>query len=119
MQDPEPYLRAQNIKVQCVVYPNRKARIDSSMRRVIGHDIFYFSTAQAMRQFDRDPLRYVKVLSDPVTNDRFLVTNASPHVRYKNRAYYFASTGERGLFEADREKFRDRRAAVFSGLEQE
>jgi YHS domain-containing protein len=117
VQDPEPYLRAQNIKVQCVVYPKRRARIDSSMRRVIGHDIFYFSTAQAMRLFDRDPLRYVKVLSDPVTNDRFLVTRASSHVSYKGRVYYFASAGERGLFEADREKYRDRRAAIIVEME--
>lgn len=100
-----------------MVYPKRKARIDSSMRRVIGHDIFYFSSAQAMRQFDRDPLRYVKRLSDPVTSDRFQVTSASPRADYKNRVYYFASTGERELFEAEREKYRNRRAAAVLELE--
>ena len=118
MQDPEPYLRAQHLDVPCVVYPKRKAKIDSSMRRVIGHDIFYFSSGQAMRRFDRDPLRYVKRLSDPVTNDRFRVTRSSPRAEYRNRVYYFASAGEHVLFEADREKFRNRRSANVLELDQ-
>ena len=112
MQDPEPYLRAQNIEVRCVVYPKLKAKIDSSMRRVIGHDIFYFSNATARRLFDRDPLRYVKALSDPVTNDRFRVTRTSPREEYRDRTYYFASTGEKATFDENREKFRERRAAT-------
>ena len=118
MQDPEPYLRAQSIGVSCLVYPTKKARIDSSMRRVIGHDIFYFSSGQAMRQFDRDPLRYVKRLSDPVTNDRFKVTRSSPHLEYRNRVYYFASAGEQGIFDGDREKYRNRRSASVVEIDQ-
>ena len=118
MQDPEPYLRALNLTVPCVVYPKRKARIDSSLRRVIGHDIFYFSTGQAMRQFDRDPLRYVKRLSDPVTNDRFRVTRSSPKEEYRKRVYYFASPGEQGVFDGDREKYRDRRSASIVEMDQ-
>ena len=110
MQDPEPYLRDQKIEVPCVVYPKMKARIDTSLRRRIGHDLFYFSTAQAMRLFDRDPLRYVKSLSDPVTSDRFKVTHSSPRETYKERTYYFASPSNRDRFDADREKYRDRRA---------
>ena len=100
-----------------MVYPQRKARIDSSLRRKIGHDIFYFSNATAMRLFDRDPLRYVKALSDPVTNDRFRVTHTSPREEYKSRVYYFASTGEKTVFETDREKYKDRRSATMVELE--
>ena len=111
MQDPEPYLRDQKIEVSCIVFPSRKARIDTSLRRRIGHDLFYFSTAQAMRLFDRDPLKYVKILSDPVTSDRFPATHASPHETYKDRTYYFASDANRVIFDTDREKYRDRRAA--------
>ena len=109
-QDPEPYLRNQKIEVACMVYTKRKARIDTSLRRRIGHDLFYFSTAQAMRVFDRDPLKYVKALSDPVTEDRFKVTHASPHETYRDRVYYFASDANRVIFDIDREKYRDRRA---------
>ncbi|MEK7315875.1 MAG: hypothetical protein AAB011_06825 [Candidatus Eisenbacteria bacterium] len=101
-----------------MVYPKKKARIDSSLRRVIGHDIFYFSSGQAMKQFDRDPLRYVKRLSDPVTNDRFRVTRSSPKVEYRKRAYYFASIGEQATFDGDREKFRDRRSASMLEIDQ-
>lgn len=100
-----------------MVYPNRKARIDSSLRRKIGHDLFYFSNATAMRLFDRDPLRYVKALSDPVTNDRFRVTRSSPREEYKSRVYYFASSGEKGVFGGDREKYKDRRSATMVELE--
>jgi len=116
-QDPEPYLRAQHIQVSCVVFPQKKARIDSSMRRVIGHDIFYFSSATAMRLFDRDPLRYVKKLSDPVTNDRFRVGRHSQREEYRNRTYYFASEGEKSTFDSDREKYRDRRATTLVEFE--
>jgi YHS domain-containing protein len=105
-------MRNLKIEVPCVVYPNRKARIDSSLRRKIGHDLFYFSSAQAMRLFDRNPARYVKALSDPVTISRFKVTRATPRLEYRERAYYFASDSTRHAFEADREKYRDRRAAA-------
>ncbi|HET9951640.1 MAG TPA: hypothetical protein VFS09_07600 [Candidatus Eisenbacteria bacterium] len=111
MQDPEPYLRNQKIEVACVVYPKKMARIDSSIRRRLGHDLFYFSTAQAMKQFDRDPLKYAKTLSDPVSNDRFKVTRSSPKEEYKNRTYYFESENTRATFDTDREKYRDRRTA--------
>jgi len=117
VQDPEPYLRAQKIEVPCVVYPKRKAKIDSSVRRRIGHDIFFFSSGQAMRLFDRDPLRYVMRLSDPVTSDRFRVTRSSPRVEHRSRVYYFASAGEQELFEADREKYRERRSASVVEIE--
>ena len=100
-----------------MVYPKLKAKIDSSMRRVIGHDIFYFSNATAKRLFDRDPLRYVKALSDPVTNDRFMVTRTSPREEYRERVYYFASTGEKSTFDGNREKFRDRRATTMLELD--
>ena len=70
-----------------------------------------------MKLFDRNPLRYVKVLSDPVTNDRFRVTRSSPHEEYKLRAYYFASPGEQTTFASDREKYKDRRSATMLELE--
>lgn len=117
MQDPEPYLRAQKIEVHCVVYPNKKARIDTSLRRKIGHDLFYFSTAQAARVFDRDPLKYVRVLSDPTTEGRFKVTRRSPHEVFRNRTYYFAADSTLARFDTDREKYRDRRAEPAMGME--
>lgn len=112
MQDPEPYLRALNIEVMCPVYPNKKARIDVTLRRRIGHDLFYFSTAQAARAFDRNPLKYAKALSDPVTSDRFKVTSRSPREEYKNRTYYFAADSTEARFDQDREKNRDRRSSL-------
>jgi YHS domain-containing protein len=118
VQDPEPYLRDQKIEVPCIVFRTRKARFDTSLRRQIGHDLFYFSSAQAMHLFDRDPLKYVKTLSDPVTNDRFKVTRSSPHETYKDRVYYFSGAATRVVFDTDREKYRDRRAVpMLEGME--
>ncbi len=105
-------MRNLKIEVPCVVYPRRTARIDSSLRRKIGHDLFYFSSAQAMKVFDRNPTRYVKKLSDPITITRFPLTSATPRVVHRERTYYFASDLNRRTFEADREKYRDRRASA-------
>jgi YHS domain-containing protein len=111
VQDPEPYLRNLEVQVPCIVFPQRMARIDTSLRRRIGHDLFYFSSAQAMKLFDRDPLKYVKRLSDPVTSARFAVKRTSRRSVYRDRAYYFSADSTKATFLADPEAWKDRRAA--------
>jgi YHS domain-containing protein len=117
VQDPEPYLRNLDIEVPCVVFPDRQARIDSSMRRRIGHDFFYFSSAQAMKLFDRDPMKYVKVLSDPITSARFSVKRTSLHAAYRGRTYYFMADSTKTRFLADPKHWKERRgqSAVEAG----
>ncbi len=109
-------MRELGIDPPCVVFPERKARIDSSLRRWIGHDLFYFSSAQAMKIFDRDPLKYVRRLSDPVTSDRFRVRRNSLHAEYKERAYYFIADSTKAKFTANPSYWRDRRG--LSGREE-
>lgn len=109
MQDPEPYLRSLGVQVSCIVYPKRTARIDTSLRRRIGHDLFYFSSAQAMKLFDRDPLKYVKRLSDPITNARFAVARRSRTTEFGGRAYYFAADSTIAQFLSAPDRWKDRR----------
>lgn len=109
MQDPEPYLRNLGIEVPCVVFSDRKARIDTSLRRRLGHDLFYFSTAQAMNLFDRNPLKYVRRLSDPVTSARFSVTRNSRNAEYRGRRYFFIADSTKVRFLAEPERWRERR----------
>jgi len=117
VQDPEPYLRNLGIEVPCPVFPDRKARIDTSLRRRIGHDLFYCSSAQAMKLFDRDPMKYVTHLSDPITNVRFHVDRSSRHTTYHKREYYFASDSTEAQFLANSDRWRERRglSAVEAG----
>ena len=117
MQDPEPYLRKLEIEVACVVFPDRKARIDTSLHRRIGHDLFYFSSAQAMKLFDRDPLKYVTRLSDPITAARFPVDRGARRAAFRNRNYYFAADSTKAKFLTDPQHWRERRglSAVEAG----
>lgn len=117
MQDPEPYLRKLDIEVACAVFPDRKARIDTSLRRRIGHDLYYFSSAQAMKLFDRDPLKYVTHLSDPITAARFRVRRASISTTFRDRKYYFAADSTKTQFLTDPQRWRERRglSAVEAG----
>ncbi|HSQ59968.1 MAG TPA: hypothetical protein VLT84_06005 [Acidobacteriota bacterium] len=115
MQDPEPYLRNLGVQVPCIVDPKRLARIDTSLRRRIGHDLFYFSSAQAMKRFDRDPLKYVKRLSDPITARRFPVQRRSRTTEFSGRTYYFAVDSTIARFLSEPERWKERRAAAMEG----
>lgn len=112
MQDPENFLKAQALAFRCPVNPAQPAVIDSLTRVELNHDIFYCSSAAAARRFRATPLRYVHVLSDPVTHARFTVRETSPHLRFHDRAYYFASQTTRREFAAHPDSFAVRREGM-------
>ena len=64
-------MKTLGINVPCLVNPRRTAVVDSSMRLVIGHDLFYFAGPRERERFVKDPLRYCRRLTDPVTLRRF------------------------------------------------
>jgi YHS domain-containing protein len=74
------------------------ARLDSTTRAWVGHDLFYFANARARDQFLRDPLAVCRSLTDPVTQRRFHVTRKSPELSYHGRHYYFESDSTRTVF---------------------
>ena len=105
MKDPEPYLKALKIDVRDYLEKGRPAVVDSTMRTFVGHDIFYFARAAERDLFRKDPLRYCRRLTDPVTLKRFAPTRKSPHTMWKGRPYYFASDTTMAEFIANTDSF--------------
>jgi YHS domain-containing protein len=105
VKGPEPFLRALNIGVTCPVRKGRPAAVDSTMRVFVGHDVFYFSGAEEREFFRRDPLRYCRRLTDPITLKRFQPSRKSPHLEWKGRPYYFATEATRAAFAATPDSF--------------
>ena len=105
MQSPEKYIGQLHLTVPDLVEPGKPARIDSSQRVWIGHDIFYFASADDKAAFTSNPLRYAKRLSDPVTLKRFAPGPYSPKTAYNGRNYYFADSKTFARFKAHPDSF--------------
>jgi YHS domain-containing protein len=102
-------MQSLGITVPSVVNRHGKARIDSTQRIFIGHDLFYFSNRSELARFHKNPLRYSRALTDPVTLVRFRPTAGSPHLEYHGRMYYFAAESTMAFFRADPDSFAIRR----------
>ena len=97
MKDPEKALTS--LSLQFLTPDGAKpAKLDSTTRVWIGHDLFYFADAHARGRFLRDPLAVCRALTDPVTQGRFRPTRKSPHLSYQGRSYYFASDSTLAVF---------------------
>ena len=105
VQGPEKYLRALGIGLRDMVHPARAARVDSSLRVFVGHDVYYFADAAARARFVKEPLRWCKRLTDPVTLRRFRPTIRSPRLEYRGRPYWFASDSTFTVFKATPDSF--------------
>ena len=105
MKGPESYLKAQAIDVRDAIDPRRAATVDSTRRVFIGHDLFYFADAASQARFEKQPLRWCKRLTDPVTLRRFEPGARSPHLTYMGRGYWFASDSTLAAFKAAPERF--------------
>ena len=105
MKGPEPYLKAQSIEVRDPVEPRRRAAVDPARCVFIGHDLFYFADAASQARFEKDPLRWAKRLTDPVTLKRFTPTARSPKASHMGRRYWFASDSTFATFQAMPDSF--------------
>ena len=109
--DPEKYLTELHAAFPCPVHPGRKAIFDSSLRARVNQDIFFFSSVSAKNRFVKDPLRYAKYLTDPVTFQRFRATKSSPRAVFRGRDYYFATDSTLAAFQAEPEKWFERKTS--------
>lgn len=75
------------------------------MRVYVGHDLFYFADAGSRVRFVKNPLRYCRQLSDPVTRVRFKPSRRSPHTDFGGRPYYFANDSTFAVFKASPQRF--------------
>jgi YHS domain-containing protein len=106
VQDPDDFLKAQKLEFACAVDPARPAVIDVMHRMRLGNDWFYFSSPEARKKFQKDPLRYAVFLSDPVDHSRFKPTKGSPRLRKNDVSFYFGSAAARKAFAAAPDSFR-------------
>lgn len=67
--------------------------------------MFYFASRGESDRFERDPLRWCRALTDPVTQQRFRPTVRSPRMDYHGRPYWFASDSSRAAFRAMPDSF--------------
>lgn len=109
--DPEKYLTELHAAFPCPVNRGRRAIFDSSLRARVNQDIFFFSSVAAKNRFVKDPLRYTKALTDPVSFVRFPAKKTSPHVVFRGRDYYFASDSTLAVFQAEPDRWFERKTS--------
>lgn len=96
MKDPEKALTALGLEFEAP--GGGAAKLDSTMRVWVGHDLFYFADRASRDRFARDPLAVCHTLTDPVTQRRFASTRKSPQLSYHGRRYYFETDSTRSVF---------------------
>lgn len=106
MQEPERYLAGLGIELHDPIDPKLPAVIDVDRRIVVNHEIYFFASRKTADRFERDPLPWCGLLTDPVTQQRFRPAKSSPKLSWKGRAYYFASKDTAAKFEADPDAYR-------------
>jgi YHS domain-containing protein len=108
VKDPESYINSRKVEIPCAVHPEQKAIVTPEMRVRLNHEIFYFSSAKARREFLANPLHYCGKLTDPVNHDRFAPNAKSPHTTFDDRTYYFEADSTYQRFKADPEPYAER-----------
>lgn len=96
---------ARNILPQCVVSPHRNAVIDAAHRSIVNYEIFYFAGDAEKQKFDAEPLKYCKLLTDPVTRVRFAPSEGSPHMQHAERTFFFSADSTFQTFAAAPDSF--------------
>ncbi len=91
--------------VPCAVEPGKTAKIDKTLTARLNYEIFMFSSQNARRTFDKNPIAYCGLLTDPVTQKRFAPQKTSPQFAYKDRKYFFLGDSTRSAFIATPDSF--------------
>lgn len=105
VKDPQVYLRRIGIRLTCPVHPGEGAIIDADFRAYVNHEIYFFSSREARERFEKQPLRFSGIVTDPVREARFQPTRSSPRYDYHGRPYFFSSEDSRKTFGADPERY--------------
>jgi YHS domain-containing protein len=105
VQGPDQYLNALGVELACIVFPERKAIIDSTHRALVNYETYYLSNREAMTAFTAAPYRYTGRLTDPVTRERFVPSAESPRREGGGRVFYFASAETVAQFDSDPDRF--------------
>jgi YHS domain-containing protein len=104
-EDPNQYIEARKVEVPCAVHPEKAAKLRPEWTARLNWEVFMFSSAKARKEFDREPLRYCGLLTDPVSQRRFQPTTASPTHTFADRRYYFETRDTHAAFTAKPDSF--------------
>lgn len=99
MQDPVLYLNVLDIDMRCAVNNDQMATIDSNHAVRLNYEWFFCSSDEAVVAFEKDPIRYCGVLTDPVSLQRFVPGDDSPRVDHEGTPYYFWNDSTRITFQ--------------------
>jgi YHS domain-containing protein len=98
VKDPEIYLREMGLDIPCAVRRDNEARIEPELRVQVNHDLFFVSHADYAEKIRKNPLKYCKLLTDPVTREVFRPKKKSPRIDYAGKSYFFSSDSTRAVF---------------------
>lgn len=101
---PETYLSDFTPSLVCPV-TRKAAKVDAGLRAYVNHEIFYFADDAARRKFRAAPLKYVGLVTDPVSKARFKPTAASPRAEWESRPFFFQSAENRTRFAEEPAKY--------------
>lgn len=102
---PEVFLPAHGIVLYDPVNPQRKAVYDEAHRVRLNYEIYFFASADAIKRFRANPLKWCGMLTDPVLQSRFQPDENSVHTEFDGRTYYFSEPASRDSFAADPERY--------------
>jgi YHS domain-containing protein len=92
------YLREIGFRAPCAVRSDAPARIAPECRVQVNHDLFFVSREDYVKKIKKNPLKYCKRLTDPVTREVFAPSKKSPRIDFEERAYFFSSDSTRAVF---------------------
>ena len=101
MKDPETYLKEIGFTAPCAVRKDAKAVLSPETRVQVNHDLFYVSRPDYVKKIGKDPLKYAKRLTDPVTRETFHPTKKSPRSEFAGKKYFFSSDSTYAVFAAN------------------
>ena len=84
-----------------VVHPEVPAVIDVNHRAFVNYEVYYFSSAEALREFVSAPWKYTGRVTDPISTERFQPTAESPHRSFGGRLFFLQSTEHAAAFDSD------------------
>lgn len=101
MQGPERYLVDLGIQLPCAVDPSRPAVLDVAHRALVNYEAYFFADGAALKTFVAAPYKFTGRVTDPVSQERFLPTEASPTRSHGGRLFFFASSANAATFDGD------------------
>jgi YHS domain-containing protein len=101
VQGPEPYLKDFLIELPCAVDSSAMAVLDPEHRAFVNHEVYFFSSVEAKRQFEAEPFAYTGRVTDPVSLERFQPGPSSPSREAAGRFFYFQSDATIAVFDKD------------------